>query len=149
MISMTCMDYSYEQVFQTMRILRLTYPEADQMFRRMVFNVLATNYDDHTKNFSFVLKKDENWRLAPAYDLCFSFDPTNHWVSKQTLSVNGKRLGITKEDLMTIAKDNNIKKGEKIIEDINFTVKSWNKYAERAEIRNDLKERINSHLNTF
>ncbi len=53
--------YSYEQVFQTMRLLRLTYPEAEQMFRRMVFNVLATNYDDHTKNFSFILKKDEKW----------------------------------------------------------------------------------------
>lgn len=141
--------YSYEQVFQTMRLLRLTYPEAEQMFRRMVFNVLATNYDDHTKNFSFILKKDEKWRLAPAYDLCFSYDPTNHWVSKQTLSVNGKRLEITKEDLMTIAKDNNIKKGEKIIEDINSVVKSWNKYAARAEVRNDLKERINGNLNTF
>jgi serine/threonine-protein kinase HipA len=141
--------YSYEQVFQTMRLLRLTYPEAEQMFRRMVFNVLATNYDDHTKNFSFILKKDEKWRLAPAYDLCFSFDPTNHWVSKQTLSVNGKRLEITKEDLMTIARDNNIKKGEKIIEDIYSKVESWNKYAERAEVRNDLKERINDNLNTF
>ncbi len=99
--------------------------------------------------FLLYLKKDENWRLAPAYDLCFSFDPTNHWVSKQTLSVNGKRLGITKKDLMTIARDNNIKKGEKIIDDINSVVKSWNKYAERAEVRNDLKERINSNLNTI
>ncbi len=141
--------YSYEQVFQTMRLLRLTYPEAEQMFRRMVFNVLATNYDDHTKNFSFILKKDERWRLAPAYDLCFSFDPTNHWVSKQTLSVNGRRLGITKEDLMTIAKDNSIKKGEKIIEGINSVVKSWNKYAEQAKVRSDLKERIDSSLNTL
>jgi len=141
--------YSYEQVFQTMRLLRLTYPEAEQMFRRMVFNVMSTNYDDHTKNFSFILKKDDKWRLAPAYDLCFSFDPTNHWVSKQTLSVNGKRLGITKMDLMTIANDNNIKKGAKIIEDINSTVKSWNRYAERAQVKTDLKERINSNLNTF
>lgn len=141
--------YSYEQVFQTMRLLQLTYPEAQQMFRRMVFNVLATNYDDHTKNFSFILKKDENWRLAPAYDLCFSFDPTNHWVSKQTLSINGKRLAITKEDLMTIAKDNNIKKGEKIIEDINSTIKSWNKYANQVDVRDDLRERISLNLNTF
>jgi len=141
--------YSYEQVFQTMRLLRLTYPEAEQMFRRMVFNVLATNYDDHTKNFSFILRKGENWELAPAYDLCFSFDPTNHWVSKQTLSVNGKRLKITKEDLMTIAKNNSIKKGEGIIEDINSIVKSWNKYAKHAEVRNDLKERIRGNLNTF
>lgn len=57
--------YSYEQLFQTMRVLRLTYPEAEEMFRRMVFNVLATNFDDHTKNFSFILKKGETWRLAP------------------------------------------------------------------------------------
>jgi serine/threonine-protein kinase HipA len=141
--------YSYEQVFQAMRLLQLNYPEAQQMFRRMVFNVLATNYDDHTKNFSFILKKDENWRLAPAYDLCFSFDPTNHWVSKQTLSINGKRLAITKEDLMTIAKDNNIKKGEKIIEDINSTIKSWNKYANQVDVRDDLRERISLNLNTF
>jgi serine/threonine-protein kinase HipA len=139
--------YSYEQVFQTMRILRLTHPEAEQMFRRMVFNVIATNYDDHTKNFAFILKKDDKWRLAPAYDLCFSFHPTNHWVSKQTLSVNGKRLDITKEDLLTIARDNNIKKGEKIIDDINSVVKSWCTYAERAEVRDDLKERINGNLN--
>ncbi len=141
--------YSYEQLFQTMRILRLTYPEAEQMFRRMVFNVLATNYDDHTKNFSFILKKDEAWRLAPAYDLCFSFDPRNQWVSKQSLSVNGKRLGIAKSDLMTIARDNNIKKGGKIIEDINAVVKSWPKYARQAEVRQDLKARIQSNLNTF
>jgi serine/threonine-protein kinase HipA len=107
--------YSYEQVFQTMRILKLTYPEAEQMFRRMVFNVLATNYDDHTKNFAFLLKKDESWRLAPAYDVCFSFDETNFWVTKQTLSVNGKREGISKQDLLKIAKENNIKKGSNII----------------------------------
>jgi len=141
--------YSYEQVFQTMRLLRLTYPEAEQMFRRMVFNILATNYDDHTKNFSFILKKDEDWRLAPAYDLCFSSDETNHWVSKQTLSVNGKRLNITKDDLMTIAKDNNLKKGGKIIDDINSVVKSWDRYAKQAEVRNDLKERIRQNLNVL
>lgn len=141
--------YSYEQVFQTMRLLRLTYPEAEQMFRRMVFNVLATNYDDHTKNFSFILKKDEPWRLSPAYDLCFSFDPTNHWVNKQTLSVNGKRLEITKDDLMTIARNNNIKKGEKIIDEINSVIKSWNKYATKAKVKNNLKEKINRNLNVY
>lgn len=141
--------FSYEQVFQTMRILRLTYPEAEEMFRRMVFNVLATNYDDHTKNFSFILKKNDAWRLAPAYDLCFSFDETNQWVSSQTLSVNGKRLNITKEDLMTIAKDNSIKKGEKIIHEINHVVKSWNQYAVEAEVRKDLKEKISQNLNPF
>ncbi|HAC16012.1 MAG TPA: toxin HipA [Bacteroidetes bacterium] len=141
--------YSYEQVFQTMRILRLTYPEAEQMFRRMVFNVIATNYDDHTKNFSYIMKKDELWRQAPAYDVCFSYHPSNHWVSKQTLSVNGKRLGITKEDMMSIARDNNIKRGSKIIDDINAIVKSWSTYAEQADVRMDLKKLIQANLNTF
>jgi len=141
--------YSYEQVFQTMRLLRLTYPEAEEMFRRMVFNVLATNYDDHTKNFSFLLKQNEKWKLSPAYDLCFSYDETNHWVNKQTLSINGKRLNITKEDLMTIAKDNNIKKGENIITEINSVVKSWKEYAKKAKVRSDLSDRIHNHLNTF
>jgi serine/threonine-protein kinase HipA len=141
--------YSYEQVFQTMRMLKLTYPEAEEMFRRMVFNVLATNYDDHTKNFSFILKKGENWRLSPAYDLCFSFDEANHWVSKQTLSVNGKRLNITKEDLMTIAKDNNIKKGEKLVDEINLVVKSWIDYAKKAGVRTDLQQRIHHNLNVL
>ncbi len=141
--------YSYEQVFQTMRLLYLTYPEAEQMFRRMVFNVLATNFDDHTKNFSFILKKDDRWRLAPAYDLCFSFDPTNHWVNKQTLSINGKRLEITKEDLMTIAKNNNIKKGDKIIDEMNSIIKSWTTYASQANVNNALKKKINNNLNVF
>lgn len=141
--------YSYEQIFQTMRILRLTYPEAEEMFRRMVFNVLATNYDDHTKNFSFILTKGGSWRLAPAYDLCFSFDAGNHWVNKQTLSVNGKRQGITKADLMTIAKDNNIKKASKIIDDTNLVIRSWNAYAQKVGVRPDLQTRIHQNLNTL
>src|SRR5690606_9568229 len=141
--------YSYEQVFQTMRQLRLTYPEAEEMFRRMVFNVLATNYDDHTKNFSFMLKQNGSWTLAPAYDLCYAFNETNHWVSKQTLSINGKRLEITKADFMTIAKANSIKKGAQIIEDINNVIKSWGSYANKAKVREDLKNRIQSNLNTF
>lgn len=141
--------YSYEQLFQTMRQLKLKYPEAEQMFRRMVFNVLATNYDDHTKNFAFRLKKDRNWELAPAYDLCYSYDPTNHWVSQQTLSINGKRLGITQSDLMTIAKANNIKKGESIINEINSIVKKWDDFASKVKVQGDLYKQIKSNHNTI
>ena len=100
-------------------------------------------------NLSFILKKDDRWRLAPAYDLCFSFDPTNHWVNKQTLSINGKRLEITKEDLMTIAKNNNIKKGDKIIDEMNSIIKSWTTYASQAHVNNALKKKINNNLNVF
>lgn len=141
--------YSYEQVFQTMRTLRLKYPEAEQMFKRMVFNVLATNYDDHTKNFGFILKKGGSWELAPAYDVCFSYDPTNAWVSQQTLSVNGKRQHITKADLMTIAKSNNIKKGEVIIDDINRIIKSWGDFSSQAKVPNDKHQLITNNLKTL
>ena len=141
--------YSYEQLFQSMRLLKLTYPEAEQMFRRMVFNVLATNYDDHTKNFSFILRKDDSWRLAPAYDLCFSYAPDNYWVNKQTLSVNGKRLHITREDLLTVARANSIKKGNEIIDDINEVVHNWKSYANEAGVRMDLVELIAKNLNAY
>src|SRR5690606_3002702 len=102
-----------------------------------------------TKNFSFILKKDEKWTLSPAYDICFAFDETNHWVSKQTLSINGKRQGILKSDLMTIAKANNIKKGEQIVNEINAVIKSWSSYAKIAGVRKDLDSKIQSNLNTF
>ncbi|MHA7128441.1 type II toxin-antitoxin system HipA family toxin [Algoriphagus namhaensis] len=141
--------YSYEHLFQTMRKLRLSYPEAEEMFRRMVFNVLATNYDDHTKNFAFRLKKGGKWELAEAYDLCFSFDPTNHWVSRQTLSVNGKRLNIDKEDLLSLAIENNIKKGEQIINHCNEVIRHWPDFASQAKVRPDLTERIQANLHVF
>jgi serine/threonine-protein kinase HipA len=141
--------YSYEQVFQTMRALRLKYPEAEQMFRRMVFNVIATNYDDHTKNFAFRLKKDGKWELAPAYDVCYSYDPTNVWVSQQSLSVNNKRQGITKEDFMHIARANSIKKGDAIIEEINHVVKNWSDFASKAKVKNDLCKEIQKNHRTF
>jgi len=141
--------YSYEQVFQTMRLLRLKYPEAEQMFRRMVFNVLATNCDDHTKNFSFRLKQDGEWRLSPAYDVCYSYDPKNVWVNQQTLSINGKHRNLRKEDLMTVAKANNIKKGEKIIKEINTVVKSWKDFANRTNVRKELLQTIQDNLHTL
>ena len=101
-----------------MRILRLPYPEAEQMFRRMIFNIMAQNCDDHTKNFAFRLKKDKKWELAPAYDICHAYRPESIWVSQHALSVNGKRKNITKNDLLKVAKSMNIKKAEKIISHI-------------------------------
>lgn len=138
--------YSYEQVFQTMRLLRLTYPQAEQMFRRMVFNVLATNCDDHTKNFAFRLKQNSKWELAPAYDVCYSYNPENNWVNQQTLSINGKHKNIRKEDFLTISKANSIKKGELIIEEINSIVKEWKRFALKANVRKDLTDSIQKNL---
>ena len=132
-------SYSYEQLFQTMRALRLDYQEAEQMFRRMVFNVLARNCDDHTKNFSFRMKQDQEWTLTPAYDICHAYDPKSIWVNQHALSINGKRKNQTKQDLLTIAKSMNIKKAEKIIEEISGVVQDWDRYADEVGV--DKKKR--------
>jgi serine/threonine-protein kinase HipA len=141
--------YGYEQVFQTMRMLRLPYPQAEQMFRRMVFNVFATNCDDHTKNFSFRLKKDGVWELAPAYDICYAYDPNNIWVKQQTLSVNGKHSEIKKSDLMSVANENNIKKGDQIIDTINKIVENWSDFAIKAKVSDTNYKIIKSNLHTL
>jgi len=141
-------SFSYEQLFQTMRELRLPYPQAEQMFRRMVFNVLARNCDDHTKNFAFRLKTGGNWELTPAYDICHAYRPDSVWVSQQALSVNSKRRDITKKDLLTIAKSMNIKKAEAIIIEIRNTVARWLEFAEMVRVSHGLRDAISKTLIT-
>ena len=139
-------SYSYEQLFQTMRALKLTYPEAEQMFRRMVFNVIARNCDDHTKNFSFMLKQGGRWKLAPAYDICHAYRPGSEWVSHHALSIDGRRENITRENLITIGHSIRCKKTEAIIDEINEKIQQWNNYADKAGVENDMKEAINKTL---
>lgn len=139
-------SYSYEQLFQTMRILRLPYPQAEQMYRRMVFNVLAKNCDDHTKNFAFRLKKEQRWEITPAYDLCHAYKPEHRWVSEHALSINGKRTGITKNDLVLVAKSMNIKRAGAIIEEISKKVATWVVYAEITKVSPELKNAIKETL---
>ena len=139
-------SYSYEQLFQTMRLLRLPYPQAEQMYRRMVFNVLANNCDDHTKNFAFRLKEGGIWELAPAYDVSYSYDPHSKWVSQHALSINGKRNNISKNDLLTVAKSMNIKKADQIINQINGIIKKWPAYAEQTKVAPGKRDAITSTL---
>lgn len=135
-------SYSYEQLFQTMRELKLSYPETEQMFRRMVFNVIARNCDDHTKNIAFRLKKGGNWELAPAYDLCHAYKPDHQWVSQHALSVNGKRKGITKNDLLTVGRSIQCKKASGIIDEIEATILNWKKFATDAGVSSILRDAI-------
>jgi len=115
-------SFSYEQLFETMRSMLLPYPDAEQLFRRMVFNVMAKNCDDHTKNFSFIMDKAGKWRLAPAFDICHAFRPGSTWVSQHSLSINGKRQNITRDDLLQVAKRMNIKKAVAIIDQVHAAV---------------------------
>lgn len=138
--------YSYEQLFETMRMLKLPYPKAEQMFRRMVFNILARNCDDHTKNFAFLMDKSGTWSLAPAYDVCFAYRPDSYWVSKQSMSMAGKREGFEFEDFLKVAKQMNIKRAPSIIQEINVALSRWLEFAETTGIERELSLHINENL---
>ncbi|WP_339699933.1 type II toxin-antitoxin system HipA family toxin [Algoriphagus aquimarinus] len=134
--------HSYEQVFETMRMLRLSYPEAEQMFIRMVFNVLARNCDDHTKNFAFLMDQNGKWTLSPAYDICYAYRPGSLWVSAQSLTVNGKREGIDEADFLEVARQMNIKKPEDKITQVKSAVGRWGEFADEVGVDSALRDSI-------
>ena len=139
-------SFSYEQLFQTMRELKLSYPEAEQLFRRMVFNVMARNCDDHTKNFAFRLPKDGKWELSPAYDICHAYQPRHQWVSQHALSINGKRTNISREDLLTIGKSIKNKKAAETIYEIGDAVNKWKIFADEVKVSPKLRDEISDTL---
>jgi serine/threonine-protein kinase HipA len=139
-------SFGYEQLFETLRLLRLPYPCSEQLFRRMVFNVIARNCDDHTKNFAFVMDRNGKWDLSPAYDLCHTYNPSNPWVSHQALSVNGKRADITRDDFLAVSRQMNIKKSVSIIDQVNDTVQNWSSYAKETGVAATLEKAIRNTL---
>jgi len=126
--------YSYEQAFNVMRTLRLPYSQAQEMFRRVVFNVIIRNQDDHTKNISFLMDRTGHWRLSPAYDMGYAYNPKGGWTSQHQMSVNGKFEGITRQDLMELAKRNNIKDAAEIIDRITTVASGWNSIARECGV---------------
>ncbi len=121
--------YAYEQAFQVIRQLRLPYGDTEQLFRRMVFNIVARNQDDHPKNISFLMDKNGTWRLSPAFDMTYAHNPDGAWTHKHQMTINGKREGFVHHDLMAVAAEMNIKKGARIIEQIVEAVSSWKDFA--------------------
>ncbi|MFC1596136.1 type II toxin-antitoxin system HipA family toxin [Candidatus Margulisiibacteriota bacterium] len=138
--------YSYEQTFQTIRELRLTYINSEQLYRRMVFNVIARNHDDHTKNIAFLMDKNGQWQLAPAFDVIYSYNPEGMWTNQHQMTINGKRRDITRADLEIIGRENNIKQFNNIIDDISAVITDWPKYAEEAGIPEDTIKAIAENL---
>ena len=139
-------SFSYEQLFQTMRELKLSYAEAEQMFKRMVFNVMARNCDDHTKNFAFRLKMNGHWELAPAYDICHAYQPKHQWVSQHALSVNGKRRQINKKDFLRIGESIGCKQAASIIEEIEHHVMRWKFFAKDCDVAPKLNAAIDKTI---
>jgi serine/threonine-protein kinase HipA len=112
----------------------------------MVFNVLARNCEDHTKNFAFLIDKNGEWRLSPAYDVCFAYRPGSPWVSSQSLTVNGKRTNISNADLLAVAKTVTIKKAAAIIEEVKTAVGNWGEYANQTKVEERLLKGIEKVL---
>jgi serine/threonine-protein kinase HipA len=134
--------YSYEELFETMRMLNLSYPEAQEMYRRMVFNVMSRNCDDHTKNFSFMMNQKGEWSLSPAYDVCHAYRPDSQWVSQHALSINGKRKNITRNDLLDVGKLMNIKRANALIDEVKNSCAKWKFFADMAHVEPRLRDAI-------
>ncbi len=150
-LSLACMSHlcwnppgsaGYEQAFYTMRMLRLPYTEQEQQYRRMVFNVISKNVDDHTKNISYMMGKNGVWMLSPAYDITLSSNSAELFGDQHKMTVNGKQKDITVDDLLTVAKNVEIKKGKQIIEQVADSVRRWDTFADQAGVRGDVRKHV-------
>ncbi|MBR5092852.1 MAG: type II toxin-antitoxin system HipA family toxin [Bacteroidales bacterium] len=138
--------HSYEQAFGVMRALRLPYSDAQEMFRRIVFNVVVRNQDDHTKNISFLMGEDGRWRLSPAYDMGYAYNPQGGWTAMHQMSVNGKYDKITRDDLLALATANNIKNPSEIIEEVRETASRWPQIAREADVPKEMIATIEPNM---
>ncbi|MDR2684463.1 MAG: HipA domain-containing protein [Prevotellaceae bacterium] len=134
--------YSYEQLFQIIRTLKLPYSANEQAYRRMVFNIAARNQDDHTKNFSFLMDKNGVWRFAPAYDITYAYNPTGDFTVRHQMSANGKCDNFTRKDLLQVAENMGIKKVNNIISEIVEAVAGWTRIAKNLDIPKKIIENI-------
>jgi len=128
--------YSYEQAFEVMRRLRVPMTDAEEMFRRMVFNVLARNQDDHVKNIAFLMDRSGTWSLAPAYDMSYNHNPDGAWTSSHQMTIQDKRDGFTRADLIACANVVGIraKRADAILRQVADAVSRWTDVAHDAGV---------------
>ncbi|HAM72674.1 MAG TPA: toxin HipA, partial [Verrucomicrobiales bacterium] len=139
--------HSYEGALLVMRQLELPMSAVEQQFRRMVFNVVARNQDDHVKNIAFLMDKEGRWSLAPAFDVTYSHNPTGAWTSSHQMTVNGRRDGFTRGDLEACAKSSLLKRGRwsAILEEVRAAVNRWPEFAAAAKVPAPAAEEIQRH----
>ena len=141
--------YSYAELFTIARELKLSSDDAMQIFKRMVFNIVARNHDDHSKNFGFMLDDQYHWQLAPAYDLVYSYKPKSYWVGSHWMKLNGKRDNFTREDFYSLGKLSSLfskHKIDQIIDETTEHVSKWNGLAAENCVPHSLIELIGSNL---
>jgi len=138
-------SYSYEQLLSVARQLKLPRKNAIEIYRRMVFNVIARNHDDHSKNTGFLLDSENSrWRLAPAFDLAYSYKKDSPWVNSHQMTINGKRDGFKREDLLSVGSliGNFKKESQHIINEVRSVVEKWEDYANKASVFEGLSKVI-------
>ena len=138
--------HDYSQLFMTARTLGLDDTAVSQIFRRMAFNVMARNCDDHTKNFGFILRQGEPWNLAPAYDVTHAYNPQGVWTYQHQMSVNRKFEDISKEDLLAVADRFSVRKPESLLSDVRAAIDNWSQFAKQADLSPALQSRIANQL---
>jgi serine/threonine-protein kinase HipA len=127
--------HAYAQLFITVAKLGLGDEAVGEIFRRMTFNVMTRNCDDHTKNFGFLLKQGRNWELAPAYDVTHAYNPRGEWTYQHLMSVNGKFEDITREDLLVEADRFGVRRARDLLADVRGVLENWTSYANEAKLR--------------
>jgi serine/threonine-protein kinase HipA len=139
---------AYSQLFTVIRQLELTYEAQEEAFRRMVFNVMSRNCDDHTKNFSFLLREGSvMWELAPAYDVTYAHNPGGEWTNQHLMSVNGKFKDFTVDDLLAEANRFAVGTASDVIEQVRAAINNWPRFAHDAALPDDERVRIQgNHL---
>ena len=141
--------YSYEQALLVMRQLQLPMQAIEQQFRRMAFNIVARNQDDHVKNIAFLMNKSGEWSLSPAFDMTYSFNPSGAWTASHQMTMNGKRDNFTLDDFNACAKKASMKRGRaaKIVSEVQATVSKWKSFAEQAGLPDGVRQKIQRTLN--
>jgi serine/threonine-protein kinase HipA len=137
--------HDYSQLFAAMRRLQMPAAAFDQAFRRIAFNVMASNCDDHSKNMSFILKTPAEWELAPAYDVIYAYNPKGEWTYQHLISVNGKFNDIGREDLLVLADRFQVGTATKLLAEVRDAVAAWPEFAAQASISTPALERIRAH----
>jgi serine/threonine-protein kinase HipA len=133
------------QLFATIDQLGLGYEAREEAFRRIAFNVMAANCDDHTKNQSFLLREGGAWELAPAYDLTFAHNPKGEWTYQHLLSVNGKFADITRKDLLAVADRFAVGTAPRVLQAVRAAVAAWPDHAAAARVDERATKRIREH----
>jgi serine/threonine-protein kinase HipA len=136
--------YSYEQALQTIRRLKLPMAAVEEQFRRMVFNIVSRNQDDHVKNIAFLMNQSGEWSLAPAFDVTYSYNPSGSWTSTHQMTLKGRRDGFTMEDFEACAKSALMKRGRAavIIAEVQAAVRRWPEFAAEAQIDEERRDKI-------